>query len=339
MTYGKVNKAASSRKQGNHPFRHKLHTRMPPQSFFTSWTPNKKLLGRTALKRNTSFPRSNLRNKTWNLKARKKNSCPSTPYSMNEGSVAFSSHHPGSLAESTVGAVVSHRCAVTAPRLSWMPPAGHVFTAPHLPITHPSHPAPLREPREQRQKVWWNKPGWQHGWKNEETSDRAMFSCMQNNVVFIPSHHVSPLLTQVSGPSRHHVPQGEDAINCEQKLSKWWLVNNASKRLIRGMPTLTPQQVETAAFLHSPLRGSWACCSHSKPRSLGLAIQKQMSFFDKTLIPCTAATRHIHSSSCLASDLSVYNSDYKGITVKIPQISQQHQDGTCCNLKNEDEGS
>lgn len=233
MTYGKVNKAASSRKQGNHPFRHKLHTRMPPQSFFTSWTPNKKLLGRTALKRNTSFPRSNLRNKTWNLKTRKKNSCPPTPYSMNEGSVAFSSHHPGSLAESTVGAVVSHRCAVTAPRLSWMPPAGHVFTAPHLPITHPSHPTPLREPREQRQKVWWNKPGWQHGWKNEETSDRAMFSCMQNNVVFIPSHHVSALLTQVSGPSRHHVPQGEDAIKCEQKLSKWWLVNNASKRLIR----------------------------------------------------------------------------------------------------------
>lgn len=91
------------------------------------------------------------------------------------------------------------------------------------------------------------------------------------------------------------------------------------------------QWVKMTALLCNSLRGSWACCSyeHSSP---GLAIQKQMSSFNTSWILYISATRHIYSSCCLASDLSVCNSNYKGITAKIPQISQQHQGGTCCNF-------
>lgn len=114
MTYSRANKAVSSGKQGNHPRQAQAPYTYAISIVFTSWTPNKNLLGRTALKRNISFPRSNLRNKNWNLKTSKKNSCSSTPYSTNEDRAAFSSHLPGSLAESTVGAVVSHPCAVNS---------------------------------------------------------------------------------------------------------------------------------------------------------------------------------------------------------------------------------
>lgn len=116
------------------------------------------------------------------------------------------------------------RGELTEPSLGFVLPAGHISTA----LTSLSHSYLILLPPG----ALGQKPAWQHGWKNEEGSDRAAFCCTQNNAVFIPSHH-SVLLAQGSGPCRHPEPQGEDGVTCEQNPGKWWLVSNASKSLIR----------------------------------------------------------------------------------------------------------
>lgn len=121
-------KAASSGKQANHHPQAQALCTYTVSIIFTSWTPNKNLLGRIALKRSTSFPRRKPKKRiAIKKKISNKNSFLSTPYSINEGSAAFPSH-PGSLAESTVGAAVSHPCAAAAPSWAW-PRAGSSLLA------------------------------------------------------------------------------------------------------------------------------------------------------------------------------------------------------------------
>lgn len=330
MTVGRGNKAFQLRE--TIPQAQALYT-FTILIIFTRCTSSKNLSGRTALRRNTSFPRSSLRNENWSLKPSERNSCPTIFCWRNEGRQSCGRER-GWLEQGELSQLHA-----------WQNPPWalccQLATSPQpsLPYRTPISSCSPREAMGTGPGALGQKPAWQHGWKNEEASDRAAFSCTQNNAAFIPSHH-SALLAQGSGPCRHPEPQGEDGVTCEQNLSKWWLVSNASKE---------PDKKEEWFQHWLP---SWWRRKHCSPSqaaehaaltaSLGLLTLQSKSKFH-SLIKCWFLPPLAPDTFILHPGLTVIfqsaSQTKREFTAKITQISQQHQGGTYCNFKNEAEAS